>query len=50
MKRNNLIGEPIISLYAEGVSSNRAAENSPKDQKRHNPSHKNSHFGVVTVY
>jgi hypothetical protein len=49
MKRKSLIGEPIIALYAEGVSSNRAAKNSPKDQKKHNPSHKKSHFGVVTV-
>jgi hypothetical protein len=48
MKHNGLIGEPIIALYAEGVSSNQAAENSPKDQKKHNPSHK-SRFGVVTV-
>jgi hypothetical protein len=35
MERKSLIGEPIIALYAEGVSSNRAAENSPKGQKKH---------------
>ncbi len=49
MKHKSLIGEPIIALYAEGVSSNRDAENSPKDQKKHNPSHKVSLWSCYSV-